>query len=237
MITAPDISGKAPYGRGEETRPNNLTYVITANNASIDDDLAIRAYFIQLDVVAYSATWATDVNTFIRNHRLNILADIIDILNNHQPFSTAPNTRFPEFETKVLQAFCADAGAYSEVISAIGMKRSESNIDEERGKEIEDVFRHQLIELGVNPNAESAWIRSKVAEEWLAEVFPDSRANIQAARVLAKSGYCSHLDPKIVSYPRTGERRRGIMWVPDSGDRKPAVVVLKKLKSTIIQNI
>ena len=35
MVTGFGISGKAPYGRGEETRPNNLTYIITSNSANM----------------------------------------------------------------------------------------------------------------------------------------------------------------------------------------------------------
>lgn len=238
MITMPNISGKAPYGRGEETRPNNLTYVITANDANIDDDLAIRAYFIQLDVATYRATWATDINTFINKHRLDILADIIDLITNNKPFETAPVTRFPEFETKILQAFCKDHGDYSEVISAIGHKRSESNIDEENGKEIEDIISQELIELGINPVVESVWIRSAVLDRWVGEAIPNQRYSTQAIKTLAKSGHCPNIYTKLTVYPSRGElRRRGVMWLPQGGDNKPMKIIVMNGKKPAIAHV
>ncbi|MGN1008855.1 MAG: hypothetical protein ACI4PV_07895, partial [Butyricicoccus sp.] len=116
MATKTDISGRPAYGSGEEVRPNNLVYVITANSANVDNDIASRAYYVYVRRPAYSVNWLRDLFDYIREYRLNILVDLIDILEHHRPFGLPPVTRCPEFETMILQAHCRDTDEYSNVI-------------------------------------------------------------------------------------------------------------------------
>lgn len=237
LITMPYISGKAPYGRGEESRPNNLTYVITGNNASLDDDLAIRAYFIRLKKIEqYSDTWAPDVYAFVEEHRLNIFADIIKMLTDHIPFpGVSPVTRCPQFETKILQAFCPNVAEYGRVSHLMLETRSDANIDEDMGKQLEDDFRDQLSRHDIHPDKFTVWIHSAVADLWFNESFPDIKRNAcSTLRHLAKSGHCTRFNGSTKIWPSHGEnRRRGIMWLDSGLSKDPVIIVAKRGRQVI----
>ena len=231
LITMPFITGMAPYGRGEESRPNNLTYVITANGATIDNDLSIRAYFIDLATIQYSSTWNRDVQMFMKNHRMNVFADMLDILNSHDPsrFDVKPCTRCPEFETDVLQAACADIDEYTAVVEAIVSGRQSANIEEEFGKEIEETFRFELQELGLNPDSASIWIRSAVVSEWVQKTFPEYRGNaMQFIRNLSKAGHTPRIHTKWTAFPKIGkDRRRGVLWLNTNDSQIVETIIVK----------
>ena len=221
----------ANLGRGEESRPNNLTYVITANGATIDNDLSIRAYFIDLATIEYSSTWNRDVQYFMKNHRMNVFADMLDILNTHDPsrFDVKPCTRCPEFETDVLQAACADIDEYTAVVEAIVSGRQSANIEEEFGKEIEETFRFELQELGINPDASSTWIRSAVVGEWVQKTFPEYRGNaMQFIRNLSKAGHTPRIHTKWTAFPKIGkDRRRGVLWLNSNDSQIVETIIVK----------
>ena len=232
MITSDSISGKAPYGRGEETRPNNLTYVMTANSASVDNDLATRGYYIQVQRPNYSATWKQDIMQYLQLYRLHILADIIDIIENHKLFNLPPVTRFAEFETKILQPFCKDSEEYSQVIKLLLESKAESNIEEEIAKTIEEVLRHNMVDVAsmttrINPSVDKVFIRSDVVKTWFEKANFELRGDklIQQIRNLAKGGFINSIDEKARRFPNNGElRRNGLMWNPHKSAGKPRII-------------
>jgi hypothetical protein len=234
LITRTDITGRAPYGHGEETRPNNLTYVITANTATIDNDLSVRSFHLFLRKAETSAAWKDQLLTFVNEHRHQIFADIIDILSKHVPFAfddgtvIAPTTRFPEFETKILQPFCGDIDGYSAVTKALADRRSDANIEEEQARQIEETLRYELVEIGINPDEEAVFLRTAVVEDWIQKAFSSRQSNpVQLIRNLSKSGLLHNIDPKIKRWPHHGtSRRSGIMWQP-SPELKATRIVLK----------
>lgn len=236
MVTIPYITGRPPYGHGEERRPNNLTYIITANNASIDNDLSIRAFFIRLRAIDnYAPDWGDRLSRYIATNRLQIFADIIDMLDNPR-FRTdeQPFTRFPEFEVKILRAMCNSDSEYMAAISKIAESRSAANIESEYGKVIEDVISAKLSEMNIA--GKSAFIRSQVADEWLRKSFPTIRASIvQFVRNIARSGHCARIDPKTQIYPFHGEHsRRGLLWTGRDGNKNPKNIIAKNGDRTIV---
>jgi 5S rRNA maturation endonuclease (ribonuclease M5) len=238
MVTMPHITGRPPYGRGEETRLNNLTYVITANNASIDNDLTIRSFFIYLKTLAdHKETWNRELTEYICKNRIQILSDITDLLNNPPHIAGKPFTRFPEFECLILRAMCANTAEYMAVIETIAESRASANIEEEWGKTLEDLIIQKLLDLGLPPN-QSAFIRSQVAEEWIKKVIPNSKNPVQTARNLARSGHCQRLHPAIKIYPQNGEfKRRGILWIGSDGNLKPRKIVNRIVDKTEVLTI
>jgi hypothetical protein len=242
FITAWDISGKAPYGRGEETRPNNLTYAITANSATLDNDLSVRAHVIKVKRPKYSVTWRSEVISYIKAHRMHIFADIINMLESHSAFHTPPSTRYPEFETMIMQAVCADMDDYSRVIKTLIEDSAEANIEDEVAKVIEDEIRHNLREISTsplfNPDEDSIFIRSEVLKIWFENNdLLESRSIVQTILNLAKIGLMENVDKKITRYPNNGPaRRRGILWKPTffKGD---AVRIIGKINTKTVGEI
>jgi hypothetical protein len=217
LVTAQSISGRQAYGRGEETRPNNLTYTITANSAYIDTDLASRAYFVFVRRPHNSPTWKQSILTYIETHRLAIIADIIDILNRHSPFEDIdPSTRFPEFEVGILQAHCSSIQQYDDVLKTLLSARTESNTEEEQAKEIEEAFRGHMHDLSIDPDRDTVFIRSQVAEAWVKSALDNGAIAghpMQMLRNMSKMKLLPAIDPKLKIWPNAGaNRRKGCMW-------------------------
>lgn len=232
MATKTDISGRPAYGSGEEVRPNNLVYVITANSANVDNDIASRAYYVYVKRPAYSVNWLRNLFDYIREYRLNILVDLIDILEHHKPFDLPPVTRCPEFETMILQAHCRDTDEYSNVIKLITQDKAETNVEEERAKQIEEVLRYHLIEVQsvprINPDADRVFIRSEVLEAWLKRenAFKDDRNIVQTVRNLANVGLLQIIDKKVRRYPWKGNNRRsGVLWNPPCSEQENVITI------------
>lgn len=219
MITAGAISGRAPYGRGEETRPNNLVYVITANTAVLDTDLADRSFFINVRRPKRDAEWKSRLLRFIEENRFKIIADIISMLEEDH-FTASVQTRFPEFETSILQAVCAGEEEYESAITHWQARRSESNIEDEHSRIINDTIREQLADLNIHPDQNAVFLRTQVIEHWLKDAISSDSyiGNLpQYVRNLAKMGLLPEISPKIKRYPMNGNNRRsGFMWHKDS---------------------
>ena len=147
LITAETISGIAPYGRSEETRQNDLTYIITSNAASLDDDIAQRAFTIKIKKAPRSSTWERDIRSFINLNRETLFAEIISTLQ-HPPFTiTNPGTRYPEFESTILAPACRTLDEYKKTLSLIYASSAENNATEERAQEIQDVFTDAIASI------------------------------------------------------------------------------------------
>jgi hypothetical protein len=224
LITGWTVSGKRPYGSGEETRPNNLTYTITANNATVDTDIASRSFYIFVQRPQFDVGWKTRLLTFVDKFRYHIIADIIDILEAHKPFQdTPPSTRFAEFETLILQAMCEFPYIYQATLAHLGECRTESNIEEEQAKSIEDLFRSKLSELGINPETQSVWIRSQVVNSWGRLALMDGHdckgQPIQLIRSLSKQRLLRMVDPRVKRFPHNRvTRSSGVLWNSAAGE-------------------
>jgi hypothetical protein len=219
LITSKDITGMAPYGHGEETRPNDLTYVVTANTATVDADLAHRLFYIMVsrpEMTMDRASWKTIILNYIQRHRLEIVSDIVAMLTQHKPFPVAPATRFPEFETSILQPCCGSAEATQETLEHILKARAESNIDEEQARAIIDVFQFNLSKMNlqnspcfIKTNLANSWGRMALKESHDYKGFP-----VQLMRNLAKIGMIPNLSPGVKRWPTssTKERWSGLAW-------------------------
>lgn len=231
FMTASSISGKAPYGRGEETRPNNLTYVITANSATVDNDLSDRCYYVKVAKPRRSGNWKRDVLEYIEKFRMNIFADIIDMIERRDPIECEPQTRFPEFEETILRAACDDEEEYRNALATLMESRAVSNVEDEHAKTIEDEFTTRLIECGRAPGSEMIFIRSEVVKAWVDEILGReiNCPGVQYLRNLAKNGLLQRFAVKPERYPHNGpKRRRGIMWMPVKYDQcEPHIIGMK----------
>jgi len=230
LITAQSISGRAPYGHGEETRPNNLVFVMTANTATVDNDIADRSYYINIKRPSRDPDWKPNILKYIAEHRFEIISDIIAILNDPDKTEAQAQTRFPEFETQILQAVCEDHEEYQEAIYHLNNCKMDTNIEDEQAKVIEDTLREKLAESGVHPDMNSAFIRTPVIEYWLDGILERqtySGGLVQHVRNLVKMNLIPTIDGKTKRWPSHGkERRSGFMWNFKKGE-KPKTVLMK----------
>lgn len=237
LVTTGSITGRASYGRGEESRPNNLTYVVTVNGATVDTDIASRAYYIMVKKPKMNPSWEDDIIAYITEHRMQIFADIIDIIAGHRPYGIQPSTRMPKFETQVLQAACGTPEQYQRVIEFLHGKKEETNTDEELARRIEEEIEIQLVNvktvLGapiINPKTDKVFIRTDALDEWLKGKSWIDKYPTSVIRNMAKTAMLPQICPSVTKWPHHAteriKRRSGIMWNYNASG-EPRVVGVK----------
>jgi len=253
MMTASAITGMAPYGRGEETRPNDLTYVITANSASVSPDIADRSLYVYVtkppDVdTSEEESWKTTILRHIQTNQLAIIADIIHILESHTRFDGVKlRTRFKEFEASILHPCCGSHGMVERVIERVIGARDASNIERDQARAIIETFEYELEVLGLA--GVPVFIRSEVCNSWGRRALnesmgPEWKGNpIQLIRQLSARGHIPQIDKTVTRVERQSklERHRGLAWTGgDSGatfcHSAPFVNLVAKGADTVIRS-
>lgn len=228
LVTCFSISGRAPYGHGEETRPNDLTYIMTSNSANIGSDMASRSFIIFLGkpkaTVIHAGTsdersWKSVVMEFIEQHRYEILGDIYDILSgNSVPVGMKTYTRVPEFERDVLLPMAGGVEAYTATVNDLMKSRDDANMDEDRAIQVVEIIKNELrTALKDDPDQHVVFIRSNLVDWWMLNAGKD--INIQDIRNMVNTGRISCIDPEIRRYPnssRSNLRSSGLMFYGDN---------------------
>lgn len=239
LITSPYITGRASYGKGEESRPNNLMYVVTANSANIDNDITIRAFFIYVKrSPGVDERWKSDLLTYVRRNRLQLFADMLDKIKRGEDYNEPTRTRFPEFEKEILQKMCGSLAELKAVYSTLEQDREDANIEEDLAHQIGEVFESKIQEVGGVPSPHSCrvFIPSKSVAVWLKrELDYDARSDseyVQKVRDLAKNNLLKCVDRKINRFPHRSigsvKRSSGVMWIgADYNDATGKTYVLR----------
>lgn len=228
LLTEPYLTGMAPYGRGEEHRPNDLTYCLTSNSATLSRDLIDRSVFIHVrkpdSATVGRVGWVGKVHEFIRSNRMQVIADIVGILERKAAFDFHPISRFPDWESEVMAPMSGSADAFDEAWKAVLSRRTSADGDAEEAETIRAYFSERLAEKGLKPETDPVWIQSDVIKLWCAQAIHgfggrDSRSASQKIRNLIKAGFLPEMSVTIEIYPHHGtNRRRGIMWNFDIQD-------------------
>lgn len=154
LITAKDITERAAYGRGEESRPNDLTFVATINGASVDTDMATRSYTLRVKKPeVMRPSWKRDVLAYIEQNRLAIYADIMDMLATAK-YRERKASRFGQFDAVVLSAVCRTDEEWDMVDQYITVESAKSNEDADRATEFVELLENALHNP-TEPGAES----------------------------------------------------------------------------------
>lgn len=144
LVTMQSISGMAPYGHGEESRPNDITWTCTVNGANFDSDMASRSYTIRVKKPDYyDPMFKTNVMEFIDRNRMRIFSDIRDMME-HAPLRRRSNSRFGMFDSRVVSAVCRTDEEFKAVDNLISGVSEENNEDYERGQAFEEMIRQAI---------------------------------------------------------------------------------------------
>lgn len=245
LVTGFNISGKAPYGFGEESRPNDLTYVITSNSANVGSDMASRSFpFYIKPPERRDNNWKGSVMGFVDGHRYEILGDIYDMLKNTKtPEDFVAHTRVPEFEAEVMYKMAASPEVYKQVIEEVLTTRDEVNVDEERAIQVMEIIRYNVRDIfSSSTGTDSQWLRADpdpdhwvfflrtdAVERWTSKMNP--KTDIQDIRNMVNVGRINCIDKKIRRYPknfRNALRASGILVYGDCIDthRPPFVPII-----------
>lgn len=215
LITQGSISGLAPYGRGEETRPNDLTYIITSNSARFDRDLASRALFIKVNKKEIpDPYWASKMFGYIKKYRMNILSEIIAILSE----PTAGElvfTRYRQWELDVMAPIIGDDKLREKIMDANRQLQLDSDYDSENAEEFRKFVIMKLRErYGASyDEGRAVFFPNMVLKGFYLEALPDEREvkkNIipQILKNWVKAGLIPELNVSVSRFKNI----RGMGW-------------------------
>jgi hypothetical protein len=240
LITGPPITGLSPYGKSEETRPNDLTYALTANSAMVDRDLASRAFIIHLRKAPPSDSWAIRLHRFVEDYRQEIISDILDVLGGEPSYRPTIGSRFEGWEADVFLPMVPDAETYEEIHRVQGERRSSADIEQDVAEALSAKIREEMHAInGYDPTL-AYWLTSEVVMLWARDAVEEwkhrSHSIMQNVRNLAKVGLMPELDGLWTRYPHnpgSGTRRSGIMWGMQNRDGGVMTVTLASDKKTV----
>ena len=220
LVTGFNISGKAPYGIGEESRPNDLTYVITSNSATIGSDIASRSFILYIaPPKKRSGEWKDRVMRFIDEHRYEILGDIYDILvSTKVPENFTAKTRVPEFEREVLWKMAGSQEVYEQVVEQVLTSRNDANVDEENAvlavETIKEIISDALDTR--DPDAHVCFLRTNLVNKVLGKTL---HIDIQDVRNMVNTGRITCIRRDIRRYPTSSSselRSSGILYIGEN---------------------
>lgn len=217
LVTGFNISGKAPYGIGEESRPNDLTYVITSNSATIGSDIASRSFiFYVAPPEKRTGAWKDMVIKFIDAHRYEILGDVYDILTTVvAPEDFVAQTRVPEFEREVLWKMAGSQEVYERVVEQVLANRSDANVDEENAILAVETIKEIICDTldTKTPDEFVCFLRTNLVNKILGKTL---HIDTQDIRNMVNTGKISCVRRDVRRYPRTSRtpyRASGILFV------------------------
>lgn len=145
LITSQYITGMRPYGRGEESRRNDITWCATMNGASVDTDMATRSYVIHIRAPkdGLSNKWEDEVYAYVDANRAQIQADIIDLLS-HAPSRYRRKSRFAHFDSIVLSAACATDEEFRAVDECLNEASKAANDDGDLAAQCVEAINNEL---------------------------------------------------------------------------------------------
>lgn len=207
QITAPMVSGRQ-NNVGESSRPNDLLWLFTGNGLSMSKDIAQRTVVIRLSRPEFSGDWDERVMSFVREHRQQILGDLIGALRK-PPNPLTNYSRWGQWNSGVLSRLPEP----DEAQAVIAERQGEVDRENDEVNELVDHFSKQLRRAGFGED-DMVFIPWDHCLPWCSSVFGKKNMTaVDAGRTLSnKQSSNSNLPLSIVK--RFGQR--GVLWNPDA---------------------
>ena len=178
IITSPEIGGHRMYS-GEATRPNNLTWFITLNGASLSTDMAQRSVIVKVKRPQRSANWEEDTTKFIDAHRDALIADCIGQLQA-EVFPLEKFTRWATWEKDILRRLPEPAEAQQVILE----RQAVADAEKDDAELLEEYFGDQLAGLSYDTDAHQVFIPSGVAADWFNRCHNDKQKTGAVSRII-----------------------------------------------------
>jgi len=179
IITSPLISGHRLH-QGEAGRPNDLTWIITLNGASLSTDIAQRVIVIKLGKPKRSGDWETDVVSFIEANRTEITAGIRSFLET-EPKQLASFSRWAAWESSVL----ARLGDPETIQRVVAERCDLADVERDEVSIVLNYFRRFIESLGYK-KTDKIHIPSEIAADWFISALKDKTSLVSACRKLSQ---------------------------------------------------
>ena len=162
MLTAPIIDGHRMY-HGQFSRPNRLTYFITANTPRMSQDLADRAVLIRIGQQKHESDWASWIERFMTDNRPQLVSDLIGFLKTEPQcrIASANRDRWGPWQDGILSLF--EQG--NEMAAESKARRPLVDSDAEDAADFRSEMEAELRERGHDPVTEQVKIPRQVMAE------------------------------------------------------------------------
>ena len=214
-ITATTIDGKKMY-KGQFSRPNNLTWFITANSPSLSRDLAERAVIIKLGEAQHASDFADWKSKFLKEKRPQLIADIIDWLSKQKngKLNSSRMDRWASWQRAILERFenC------NEIAEHYQKRRPEVDSDLEEAEEVAVVIKNMIEKAGYDPDTSVVKIpRKTLFQELRQQDVIDGSMSPKGCTTWVKN--LNSLDPMkfLSSFKHTGSGRCWL-WIGKDAD-------------------
>ena len=164
MLTAPIIDGHRMY-QGQFSRPNRMTFFVTANTPRMSQDLADRAVLVRIGQQQHSGEWATWIERFMADNRPQLLADLLGALAQPKR-SEIPRElrdRWASWQAAILELFPNGP----DLAKAIKERRPLVDSDADDALEVRSELEAELAERGHDPETEQV----KISRQDMAEIL------------------------------------------------------------------
>lgn len=232
LVTLGSLTGLAPYGRTEESRPNDITYIVTANGASVDTDIATRSYTVRLKAPENpDPSWETEVKNFIDANRGQIFSDLLHMIQNNPLKVQRKRSRFGMFDRVILSAVCKTAEEFEAADRAICNEAERANEDQDRASDFTDIFL-DAIAKSEQVSTENAIFMRAPDVDYLLENSSSALQKWKCSQIqqLIRQGMLQNFDKRFDRIPDGFDglpRYRGILF----GERKPGQDTLVQILS------
>lgn len=206
LVTSAAIGGHQLHV-GYTSRPNTLTWVFTMNGMSLSRDLAQRTVVIKLTEPKRTGTWDDDVDRFIRDHRMDVVADVAAFFD--RPASSLERfTRWASWETAIL-ARLDNPKALQKLIER---RSGDSDEDHKTALSVKEYFSAQLEDLGFDHENDTIHIPVEIATAWLVEA-----TGKEYSRRSARSTFKGLVDGgSLKNFNENPSRKNGRGWLWNS---------------------
>ena len=170
LLTAAMVSGWKLY-KGDGSRPNTLTYVMTINGASLSKDLAQRCVIIKVRRPIHTGDWAATTRALIDQRRWAIIGDILAELRREVPSLTA-FSRWGQWERGVLSR-CGDVAECQKVVEE---RQGAVDADQDEADEVRETFVADLTKRGFDPETAVVWYPAATTARLVNHARGESRA-------------------------------------------------------------
>jgi hypothetical protein len=224
LITAHEVDGHQMY-IGHGSRPNVLTYVITANEPMLSKDLATRAVTILLNQAKKDPTWDAKLDKMLTDQKFlkKLYQDIlwhlqqpVKVAGNDpsQPAVKLEHDRWALWWHEVVSRICPDVKVLAALLALVKGRRGQVDADLADREQVEEAIMSFLYGAKIPcPEAAAVFFPAKVLKLALGSVFGNHATVIDVSRRV-KGMQCPHL-----YYTQQGppnDKANGYWWVgPD----------------------
>ncbi len=210
IITCGVISGKELY-QGEGTRPNLLTWIVTSNSPGLGRDIAQRVVSIKLRTAKYKAAWRQNTLTFLREHRLNIIADLVAIIRQPE-VQLSEYTRWASWEGSILSKLQDPQTLHDLIVE----RQKELDAESEESDDLEESIARRMKQIGYPPRC-SVWIPGSILTEWFNDTMNSKHTQTRVTRAVNQMIDEGLVNQLVRSHDSSGNER-GFKWIPIGAD-------------------